>query len=212
MSNSLRDQLLGLGFKTAPRPERKPDAPKQQKPEQAKQHEPRAAPSHSAKPKHHAKPAAKSPTVKSPAVKSQAEMDLAKAYAMRFETEKQERINAEKLKQEEARQKRELKQKVQELLKDKPQNIEAAEQVRHFEYNGKIRRVYVTPEQLSDLNKGILGLVQLDGRYLIVTAEVTQQVKDLLPSIVALMIDPNAPATDDPYSDPLYQVPDDLVW
>ena len=207
MSNSLRDQLLGLGFKTAPKPERKPDPPKDQRPEKTTKYDPRAANTHSAKPKHHAKPAGKSP-----AVKTQAEMDLAKAYAMRSETEKQERINAEKRKQEEAKQKRELKQKVQELLKDKPQNVEAAENVRHFEYNGKIRRVYVTPEQLTNLNKGVLGLVQLDGRYLIVTAELTQQVKNVLPSIVALMIDPNAPAADDPYSDPLYQVPDDLVW
>ena len=207
MSNSLRDQLLGLGFKTAPKPEREPDAPKNPKPEQTKKHDPRAAQTHSARPQQHAKPA-----VKSTVVKTQAEMDLAKAYAIRFETEKQERINAEKRKQEEAIQKRELKQKAQELLKDQAQNIEAAEHVRHFEYNGKIRRVYVTPEQLTNLNQGILGLVQLDGRYLIVTAELAQQVKDLLPSIVALMIDPNAPATDDPYSDPLYQVPDDLVW
>ena len=207
MSNSLRDQLLGLGFKTAPKPERKPEAPKHPRPEQTKKHEPRAAHTHSARPQHHPKP-----TAKSTVVKTQAEIDLAKAYAMRSETEKQERINAEKRKQEEARQKRESKQKAQELLKDKAQNIEAAEHVRHFEYNGKIRRVYVTPEQLADLNKGVLGLVQLDGRYLIVTAELTQQVKQLLPSIVALMIDPNAPTKDDPYSDPLYQVPDDLVW
>lgn len=207
MSNSLRDQLLGLGFKTAPKPERKPDPPKQHRSEQAKNHDPRAPHTQASKPKHHTKPA-----VRPPAVKTQAEIDLAKAYAMRSETEKQERIDAEKRKQEDARQKRELKQKVQELLKDKPQNNESAEHVRHFEYNGKIRRVYVTPEQLTDLNKGVLGLVQLDGRYLIVTAELTQQVKDLLPSIVALMIDPNAPAADDPYSDPLYQVPDDLVW
>lgn len=139
-------------------------------------------------------------------------MDLAKAYALRSETEKQERIAAEKRKQEEARLKRELKLKVQELLKDNARNIDTAEHVRHFEYNGKIRRVYVTPEQLTELNKGILGLVQLDGRYLIVTAELAQQVKGLLPSIVALLIDPDAPAADDPYSDPLYQVPDDLVW
>jgi uncharacterized protein YaiL (DUF2058 family) len=207
MSNSLRDQLLGLGFKTAPKPERNPDPPKHQKNEHVKKHDPRAAHGHSAKPKHHAKP-----TVKSPVAKTQAEMDLAKAYALRSETEKQERIDAEKRKQEEAKLKRELKQKAQELLKDKAQNVESAEHVRHFEYNGKIRRVYVTPEQLADLNKGLLGLVQLDGRYLIVSAEIVQQVKDLLPSIVALMIDPNAPAADDPYSDPLYQVPDDLVW
>ena len=29
---------------------------------------------------------------------------------------------------------------------------------------------------------------------------------------VALRVDPDAPAGDDPYADPQYQVPDDLVW
>ena len=29
---------------------------------------------------------------------------------------------------------------------------------------------------------------------------------------VALKVDPDAPAGDDPYADPKYQVPDDLVW
>jgi uncharacterized protein YaiL (DUF2058 family) len=206
MSNSLRDQLLGLGFKTAPKPEKKPDAPRHVKPGQVKKHEHGVAPAHSAKPKDQARPAAK------PASRTQEEIDLAKAYALRSETEKQERIAAEKRKQEEARLKRELKHKVQELLRDKAQNIESAEQVRHFEYNGKIRRVYVTPQQLTELNNGVLGLVQLDGRYLLVTADIAGQVKNLLPSIVALMVDPNAPVADDPYSDPHYQVPDDLVW
>jgi len=202
MSNSLRDQLLGLGFKTAPKPEKKIKVKVPAKADQKHRHNHKPAPPQAAKPKTFVKPAAK----------SQEEMDLAKAYALRSETEKQERIAAEKRKQEEARQKRELKQKVQELLKDKARNIESAEHVRHFEYNGKIRRVYVTPEQLADLNKGVLGLVQLDGRYLIVDAELAEQVKNLLPSIVALLIDPDAPAADDPYSDPLYQVPDDIVW
>ena len=206
MSNSLRDQLLGLGFKTTPKPEKKPEPQRPAKPggkPEHKQHQgQRANPQQAQRPRQQTRPASK----------SQEEMDLAKAYALRSETEKQERIAAEKRKQEEAKLKRELKQRVQELLKDKAQNIESAEHVRHFEYNGKIRRVYVTPEQLSDLNKGVLGLVQLDGRYLIVNADIADQVKLLLPSIVALQIDPNAPASDDPYSDPLYQVPDDLVW
>ncbi|MEO8001909.1 MAG: DUF2058 family protein [Arenimonas sp.] len=208
MSNSLRDQLLGLGFKTAPKPEKKVDAqrparPLAGKPEQKRHENVRVNPQQAHKPRHQVKPA-------NP--KTQEEIDLAKAYALRSETEKQERIAAEKRKQDDAKQKRELKLKAQELLKDKAQNIELAEHVRHFEYNGKIRRVYVTPEQLGDLNKGILGLVQLDGRYLVVTAELAEQVRLLLPSIIALLIDPNAPAADDPYSDPLYQVPDDLVW
>ncbi|HOZ06494.1 MAG TPA: DUF2058 family protein [Arenimonas sp.] len=202
MSNSLRDQLLGLGFKTAPKPEPQRPAKPSSKPEHKQHQGQRANPRQAQRPSQQTKPASK----------SQEEIDLAKAYALRSETEKQERIAAEKRKQEEAKLKRELKQRVQELLKDKAQNIESAEHVRHFEYNGKIRRVYVTPEQLSDLNKGVLGLVQLDGRYLIVNADIADQVKLLLPSIVALQIDPNAPASDDPYSDPLYQVPDDLVW
>lgn len=206
MSNSLRDQLLGLGFKTAPKPEKKPDAPRHGKSGQGRNQEQLRANTHPAKPKYQPRTAIK------PVAKTQEEIDLAKAYALRSETEKQERIAAEKRKQEEAKLKRELKQKVQDLLKDKAQNVESAEHIRHFEYNGKIRRVYVTPEQLAELNKGILGLVQLDGRYLIVTAEIAQQVKELLPSIVALMIDPDAPAAEDPYSDPLYQVPDDLIW
>ena len=29
---------------------------------------------------------------------------------------------------------------------------------------------------------------------------------------LALKVDPSAPAGDDPYADPRYQVPDDLVW
>ena len=207
MSNSLRDQLMGLGFKTAPKPEKKVDVQRTArpagKPEHKRNDNQRTNSQQTQKPRQQTKPTTP---------KTQEEIDLAKAYALRFETEKQERIASEKRKQEEAKQKRELKLKVQELLKDKAQNIEAAEHVRHFEYNGRIRRVYVTPEQLGDLNRGVLGLVQLDGRYLIVAVEMAEQVRLLLPSIVALLIDPNAPAADDPYSDPLYQVPDDLVW
>jgi uncharacterized protein YaiL (DUF2058 family) len=34
----------------------------------------------------------------------------------------------------------------------------------------------------------------------------------VFPACVALKVDPNAAPGDDPYSDPRYQVPDDLVW
>lgn len=207
MSNSLRDQLLGLGFKTAPKPDKKPETGR---PNQAgKKHQPGniSAPTNTAN-RHRSSP---KPGMKKE-TRSQEEIDLAKAYALRAETEKQERIAAEKRKQEEARIKRELKQQVQELLKDNALNVDSAELARHFEYNGKIRRVYATPEQLVSLNKGDLGVVQLDGRYLIVSTELAGKVAELLPSIVALLVDPDAPTSDDPYSDPLYQVPDDLVW
>ena len=87
-----------------------------------------------------------------------------------------------------------------------------ADIARHFPYGGKIKRVYVTEPQLRAVNAGELGVVQLDGRYLLVAAEVLAQAEAIFAPSVALRVDPDAPAADDPYADPKYQVPDDLVW
>ncbi len=147
-----------------------------------------------------------------PPERSQAEIDLGKAYALRAQHEKSERIEAERLKQEAARIKREAKQQVAALLADKSLNAADAELTRHFEYNGKIRRVHVTEAQLKSLNAGELAVVQLDGRYLLVPSALALQVQELLPSLLALLVDPDAPVANDPYADPEFQVPDDLVW
>lgn len=222
MSDTLRDQLLGLGFKPAPKPERKNDGPRRDgrpqgkggngngKPQGAGKGEhtpgerrgPGGAPG---KPGQHRGQGPRRP-------RSAEEMDLAKAYAIRAQKEKEERIEAERLKQEEARQRREAKAKLEELLKDKGLNDEAADIARHFPYGGKIKRIYVTAAQLTALNAGELGVVQLNGRYLLVTAEVLTQAEAVFAASVALKVDPDAPAEDDPYADPQYQVPDDLVW
>ncbi|MAL04188.1 MAG: nucleoprotein/polynucleotide-associated enzyme [Arenimonas sp.] len=217
MSNSLREKLLGLGFK-APEPEPRRERPERggkpagtpgKRPagkggERVPGKGPRAGsgkPGGPAKPRGGSRPA-----------RSQEEIDLAKAYAIRAQKEKQERIEAERLKQEEAARRRAAKAKVADLLRDKALNVADAEHARHFEYGGKIKRVYVTPDQLKALNAGELAVVQLDGRYLLVPVALADEVAALLPSLLALKVDPNAPAGDDPYADPRYQVPDDLVW
>ena len=196
MSNSLRDQLLGLGF-SAPKPEPRPkrEAPK--------------PPMKGGKPAHAGKP---KPQQHRP--QRREDIDLAKAYAIRAQKEKDERIEAERLKQEEARKRREAKAKLAELLQGKALNagIDEAGHVRHFEYGGKIKRVHVTAVQLKALNAGELGVVQLDGRYLLVDAATLAQAEAVFAQAVALKVDPDAPAADDPYSDPAYQVPDDLMW
>ena len=143
---------------------------------------------------------------------SREDIDLAKAYAIRAQREKDERIAAEKAKQEEARIKREARAKLAEFVKDKSLNVADAEIARHFPYGGKIKRIYVTPDQLKALNAGELGVVQMEGRYLLVTAEVLAQAEAIFAQAVALKVDPNAPTGEDPYSDPMFQVPDDLVW
>ena len=249
MSDTLRDQLLGLGFKPAPKPE-KPARPP---------HETRRGPHANANPnarpqggrpnssganarpggkpdgRPDARPGAKpggnagAPPGNRPArpgggrpqqnagaqprkPRSQEEIDLAKAYAIRAQREKEERIEAERVKQEEARVRREAKAKFAELVKDKGLNDPAADIARHFEYGNKIKRIYVNEAQLKQLNAGELGVVQLDGRYMLVTAELLAAGEAIFPQAVALKVDPNAPAGEDPYADPQYQVPDDLVW
>lgn len=240
MSNSLRDQLLGLGFKEPPKPERtekssggRPGGGKpgsgaagakgrsggaanhrgaDAKGGHGRAGQPGARPHADQRRDRQGHGAQKANGPRPGKPQSREDIDLAKAYAIRAQREKDERIAAEKAKQEEARIKREARAKLAEFVKDKGLNVADAEIARHFPYGGKIKRIYVTADQLKALNAGELGVVQLEGRYLLVTAEVLAGAEAIFAPAVALKVDPNAPAADDPYGDPQFQVPDDLVW
>lgn len=140
------------------------------------------------------------------AARSREEIDLAKAYAIRAQTEVRERKLAEQQAAEQARLRRERKSKIQQLLNGKALNKPEADQARNFEYAGKIRRVHVDAAQLAALNAGELGVVQLAGRYLLVSRDIAEQVRAIDPQPVALLIDPGAVGTEDD------GVPDDLMW
>jgi uncharacterized protein YaiL (DUF2058 family) len=157
-------------------------------------------PSASTKPKQHVrhKPEPRKP-------REPAEPDLAKAFALRAQAERAEREAAEREAREKAAAKKERKRKLQALLAGKALNREDAEQVRNFEFAGKIRRVYVTPEQLPQINAGDLGVVMHNGRALIVVRDIALEVQAIAPEAVALLVDPSSPANDD-------GVPDDLMW
>lgn len=207
MSDSIREQLLGMGFKPAPKPERKPHSgPHSRKPAAAAAGKPRADARNAGKPR----PAGRPANAGKP--RSQEDIDLAKAYAIRAQKEKDERLAAEAARQEAARLRREAKARFDEFIKDKALNLADADIARHFEYGGKIKRIYVSADQLKALNAGQLGVVQQNGRYLLVTAEVLEQAGAIFAQGVALKVDPDALAADDPYADPQYQIPDDLVW
>jgi uncharacterized protein YaiL (DUF2058 family) len=232
MSNSLKDQLLGLGFKAPPKaepaPPRKPEAhkpdgkpartgerrPHERRPMDANERQAaadaRRPAGGTARPDSDRRPP-RPPSTPKPA-RTREEMDLAKAYAIRAQREKDERIEAERVRQEDARVRREAKAKLAEFLKDKALNDAAAEIARHFPYGGKIKRVHVTEAQLKALNAGELGVVQDGGRYLLVDAATLAGAEAIFPAAIALKVDPDAPADSDPYADPRFQVPDDLVW
>lgn len=133
------------------------------------------------------------------------EPDLAQAFALRAKAERAEREAAEREARAKAAEKKERKRKLQELLNGKALNVTEAEQARHFGFAGKIRRVHVTPAQLRQLNAGELGVVMHGGRAVLVTREVALAAQAIAPELVALLVDPSAPAADD-------GVPDDLMW
>ena len=235
MADSLRDQLLAFGFKPAPKPERtekparppgdaaaagarpsggKPHAgkPGERRPPHARHGAPAGKHAPGGRPAHPQGARPQPPQGQRPRRDGGSEMDLAKAYAIRAQKEKDERIAAEKQRQEEAAKRREGKAKLVELLKTISLNVADADIARHFEYGGKIRRVYVTAEQLRQLNAGELAVVQQGGRYHVVTPSDAREADALLPGALALLADPSVPSADDVYADPKYQVPDDLIW
>lgn len=183
MSESLRDQLLKSGLVKQIREEKRGNEGKRRP---------------SGKPQGHG---GKPPAPR----RSQEEIDLAKAYAIRAQTEANERKRAQQEAEEQARLRRERKQKIQHLLDGKALNKAETDQVRNFEYGGKIRRIHVDATQLAALNAGELGVVQQAGRYLLVTREIAEQVRAIDGHQLALLVDPGAAGDDD-------GVPDDLVW
>jgi uncharacterized protein len=134
------------------------------------------------------------------------EIDLAKAYAIRAQTDATERRRLEAEAAELARVRKEKKRKVEELLKGKALNLADADQIRHFPYGEKIRRVHVDAAQLVAINAGELGVVQQGGRYLVVDKAVITELQTLAPEFIALLVDPNAVSESDD------GVPDDLMW
>jgi uncharacterized protein YaiL (DUF2058 family) len=214
MGLSLRDQLLQAGFtqsKPEPKPEvRREHAPSQRRggpapPQRRDGNRPGQPPPR--------KPDAQPKPAREP--KPGGEPSLAHAYQIRAETEKREREEAQKRAQEEAARKREQRVKLAALVAGKAQNDREAEHVRNFSYGKKIRKVNVTPEQFRQLNAGELGVAQIDGRFMILSPELIREVLALAPQHVALFVPEGIGASanpDEDYSDPRFQVPDDLVW
>jgi uncharacterized protein YaiL (DUF2058 family) len=185
MADSLRDQLLKSGIVKQIKDEKRQQQPAVKS----------GASPGKGKPPHKPRPA-----------RTQEEIDLAKAYAIRAQAEANERKRAEQEAAEQARLKRERKAKVQQLLEGSALNKTDVDQVRHFEYGGKIRRLYVDAAQLAELNAGKLGIVQHGGRYLLVTQSIAEQVRAIDAHLLALLVDPSASGVGDD------GVPDDLMW
>lgn len=180
MSRSLRDALLQSGLKPT-----ETSRPKSKKKPRKKKHR----------------------SGSSEAAGTDGEVDLARAYAMRAREDARERAQAQREAQRKAQEKKERRRRLRELLDGKNLIREDADQLRHYEFHGKIRRVHVTGEQLRALNGGDLAVVQSGGRFMLVDGDIARKAAQIEPGCLALLVHPNAdPSSSDE------GIPDDLVW
>ncbi|WP_440222002.1 DUF2058 family protein [Dokdonella sp. MW10] len=193
MADSLRDQLLKTGLVQKLKAEARDARPP----------EPRKPPRDARKPD--GRPGGKgAPPAQRPRGGGGGEMDLARAYALRDRSEREQRDQEKRAAEQKAREKAERKRKLAALLEGKALNVADADVARHFPHGDKIRRVYCTAEQLAAVNAGEIAVVQHLGRYLLVAREVGEAVREASPEALVLLSDPGAVAEDG--------VPDDLVW
>lgn len=133
------------------------------------------------------------------------ELPLDKAWAMRAREEKRSAAEARARKQEEDRKRREINKAIRAIVKPNRLNREDAEVARNFMFRGRIRKVYVTPEQHKGLGDGSLGLVYLSGGYHVLAPDHVQAISKIAPDHVIDL------GGDEP-EDEEFPVPDDLLW
>ncbi len=138
--------------------------------------------------------------------KEPAELSLEKAYALKRREEQKQADKARRRKQAEDRQRRLLNNRIRDIVKAGRLNREDAEIARNFLFRGRIRKIQVTREQLTELNAGKLGIVYLSGGYHLLGLAQIEEVRALSAEHV---VDLNTGDSDD---DEEFPVPDDLSW
>lgn len=202
MTESLRDQLLRLGLKpaastTTPRANARPPG-KPPGPSVAKAERPNHKPGER---RPQAKPSDR-PSIAQvrPAAVRQAgdgEIDLARAYALREREQRAEQEAARRAAEQANAARRERKRRLRELTQGQSLNTPDADIARHFPHADKIKRIYVSAEQLPQLNAGVLGVVQIEGRFQLVPRAIALAVQETAPEALVLLPDPEDAGADE---------------
>lgn len=180
MSDSLQDQLRALGLAKG-----NPDGGRSKK----------RGPRKAGRQRSQAGPAEAAP-----------EMSLDRAYALREREDKRRSEQARQQKMQAERTRRRINQAIREIVTARRQNRADAEIARHFLFNGRIRKVHVTSEQLQALNDNRMGIVYLSGGYHLLEPDAVDAVRRISPEHV---VDLGGEAGDEDSDHP---VPDDLIW
>lgn len=157
MSHSLQDQLVSLGLAKE----------EQKKPARKKKARKKAG-------RKGGKPQARS---------ANGDINLETAYKLRAKSERAAKQAAGQKRQAEQKRRQKLNEKLDALIPPAAVNVEGAEESRYFNHRDRIKRVYVTAEQLEQVNAGALAIAQHRGRYFLVSPEVAKQALEIKPDI-----------------------------
>ena len=136
---------------------------------------------------------------------SSGEPSLDQAWALREQEEQRRLQEARSRKLEEDRRRRETNERVRAIVDLHRLNRDDAELARNFLFRGRIRKIYVTPEQQRALNAGELGIVYLAGGYHLLAPEHLQAVRTISAEHV---VEHEGGGEDEEE----FPVPDDLDW
>jgi len=179
MGKSLQDQLLALGLASNNR--KKGPGKRRQK------------------------PAGAGSTPSKPGDTGPAEVSLEQAWAMKHREEKKQADMLRRKKLAEQQKRRQINNEIRKIVDEHRLNRDEAELPRNFMFRGRIRKIYVSPDQRKALNAGEMGIVYLSGGYHLLAAEQVDAVRRLSAEHVA-----DLGGVDEDDGD--HPVPDDISW
>lgn len=135
-----------------------------------------------------------------------AEISLDQAYKIRLREERLQKEKALADKRQKEQQRREVNQKIKALIKQHAVRDAEADCKRNFLYKGRIRSVLATPEQITDINSGALGVVYLRGHYHLMPMDRVSEIMEFAPDHI-----PDLRGAE-PEGEDEFPVPDDLIW
>jgi len=134
------------------------------------------------------------------------ELSLDQAYALRQREEQKQADLARKKKQAEDRQRRQINNEIRKIVDQHRLNDAAAQIARNFMFRGRIRKIYLSPEQHKALGEGEMGIVYLSGGYHLLASEQLAAVRQISAEHLVDLDGGSEDAEDD------HPVPDDLAW
>ena len=136
---------------------------------------------------------------------------VAGAAAKRRQEQQQrdKRLNADR---EQQRHDQEQRLRIRELVLANSLNVADADQRYNVVREGRIRRLYVTAEQRAELSDGQLAVTIAKGRNHIISLQVAEKIRELLPGYFIYLSTELASENEAAGDYAEFKVPDDLMW